>query len=624
MSEDTKVCFRCKYPRELSLYATNPATPDGLSFNCAYCRRAEQAEAKQPRRSAGGSTTSGAGGSHKAKPAKAEWLNLKADPALLDCGPDENGKARTLVINTYAGSLLIAAKRAGVGVIASLEDVAYGTQLQAENFPELKGRLVGARANWPDLDLSRSMVIAHPPCAAFSMQQTSNAAANRGVDAEKFKCTKDVMEYSLSHRAAVLMLESVPLALEGARATHDEFAERHGYDVYRILQNASTFGVAQNRSRFWVVFVRRDAGLRPWLTKPEWPPVSIGDVMDQTTEEELADMVGQPARKLALLRSKFIEAGLTEAQADEVIRGDHGPGRSWKHAARILGLKIEKQTCKDLGRFFGRYEAQQTCVLDPAQPAPVVMWNSQWVCRGRGLCVAEYKAVMGFPRDYKMPRHERGGADDPRPWLSRGVVPQVAEWLLRHAQAWMAGAERPEGAIPLEAGQVYDFKPRKAEAPRAFDPHLIKRPKRVPADARAELDEKEPKPARPRKAREELTAKDWARLEASGMAWELYPDGPPAQFAEPAKHKRRVELAYRLTFPVDVDPDVVAAAFAPHKQVVVPPLKTLEVIDARTLRVVAQYEPPNAGGHKGDVDRIIARVVRALTPEYGEIKTERA
>jgi hypothetical protein len=90
---------------------------------------------------------------------------------------------KVLIINSYAGSLTLAAQ--GREVLGSYEDEGYGLEVQRANFPGLTYK--SRRSEWPAQDLSGVVVLAHPPCAAFSGQNTSANA--RGTDAKKFQCT---------------------------------------------------------------------------------------------------------------------------------------------------------------------------------------------------------------------------------------------------------------------------------------------------------------------------------------------------------------------------------------------------------------------------------------------------
>src|SRR5439155_6327803 len=141
---------------------------------------------------------------------------------------------------------------AGLPIRGSYEDAGFGLSLQMVNFPDLEFR--ATVDDWPDhQDLRRTIVLAHPPCSAFSRQTPKGRT---GIQSDAFACTKRVLSYAMRRGAVAIAIESVQPALEGAKAVHDGYARRHGYHLYRVLQNAISFGVPQWRPRFWAVFVR--------------------------------------------------------------------------------------------------------------------------------------------------------------------------------------------------------------------------------------------------------------------------------------------------------------------------------------------------------------------------------
>jgi site-specific DNA-cytosine methylase len=553
VGETVRTCFVCKVEKPITEFGetTRPGAESGRRFSCKACN--EDSEIK---------TTSGGGVPRTCrrptKPRGRKWVDYKGD-AELDTRPTADGTPRALVINTYGGSLLIGAARAGVEVIASLEDSGYGTQHQHANFPELRDRIIGGRTNWPTLDLEEAIVIGHPPCAAFSQVNTSaKTEGARGIGAAKFKCTVDVLTYAMTARAKVIMVESVVRTMEGARTVHDRLAGEHGYDVYRVLQAAADFGVPQKRNRFWCIFVRQDAGFKPWFKLPDYPAKRLCEIL------ELGDdgpFLGMPkVQKLVDdLPRQFTEAGLTNAQIEEVFRGEHGYGRTFRLACRVLDLPGTIETRSQLSPIFGKYESAQVSILDPEGLAPTVMGGASWMCAGRALMAVEYKRIMGYPDDYQLP-------DDPREWLSRGVVPEVAAWLLSHAIQWGRGMA-DEDAVHLNPGDVLNV---------------------------SEL--RNPQPV----------------CDGQGAERKTVPKTRTTvpKTRTPGQLKRRVIRRYAFALGT-VPEEEVRAAFEPKKQLVCHPLVSLEE-RASGFAAVLQYEPPNKGGHKGDVERIAQRAAKRL------------
>lgn len=327
-------------------------------------------------------------------------------------------KPDVVVINSYGGSLQVGARMAGLNVVLSMEDAAFGIDIQKMNYPSVE---YVDRAPWPDRSLSGQVVLAHPPCAAFSNQNQSNDKRHRGSAAESFKCHVAVMEYSMRNGCSALAIESVPGALEGARETYDRVAKKYGYNVFRIMQNAVTFGVPQWRPRFWALFTKLP---ELWIEhKPEVRNLASvmlpsGTMLDGTETEQ------------ANLERKFKQNGFTTLGLFDLSMGEEGTG-NLLHTYRkyVQGLDGDDVTLEECARrlgtsgtFFCKYPRR----LDPEGFATTVLSDSNWWFMERSLYVEEYCGIMGFPVDYKWPEGKRRTF---RTYLSKGVCPPVAAWV---------------------------------------------------------------------------------------------------------------------------------------------------------------------------------------------------
>jgi site-specific DNA-cytosine methylase len=367
---------------------------------------------------------------------------------------------KVLSINTYCGSLLVAAQ--DQEVIGSYEDAGYGTDIARQNFPKL--RHVARQRDWPSQDLSGVVVLAHPPCAAFSQQ--NHTEGKTGLDADKFKCTVAVIDYALSNHCAALCVESVIPALEGAREVHDRLAATHGYTVYRVLQNAISFGVAQWRPRFWCVFWPKDGPEHLVLRlQPQYK--SVGQVLseaepgpiDQTMQnkfnwsvEKLKAKGVDPERLQEwLCPYEEEDAGIL---AEVLCKKLNYPGTMRELAAEYLvGLKPDKPQ--------GGFQTSWLRLLAANKYATTILFDSHFVALGRPLSINEYKACMGFPRDYVFPPKYLKYF---REYLSRGVCPPVAEWLLGEVTDNLKGKVRlVDGAAVIGAGETADLRPAKGD-----------------------------------------------------------------------------------------------------------------------------------------------------------------
>lgn len=348
-----------------------------------------------------------------------------------------------LVINGYAGSLVLAATSIGCDVVGSYEhdDRAKGIEVQRMNFTHLS--YANSRRSWPNDDLAGVVVVAHPPCAAFSKQ---NRTTNRGTDASTFAMTTDTLGYAMGQRADAVLLESVVGAFEGAKAVHDQFACRYGYRLYRVLQNASTFGVPQHRERFWAVFVRE--GVTPedvWFYhQPR--RCTVGDVLDENPSRP----IGAIASRVKRQREVLFDA-LGPLDAERVMSGEFGFGTIRRVIASARGCR--KLSADDERRLcLNGFRSDHINVLDPNGVSSTLLKNSTWVCRGRALSAAEYKRVMGFPDSYRFP------VDDWRPLITKGVCPPVAAWLLDQVLSWIEGVTPAEGPTWVQPGGVLDIR----------------------------------------------------------------------------------------------------------------------------------------------------------------------
>jgi site-specific DNA-cytosine methylase len=388
-------------------------------------------------------------------------------------------KLPVLIINSYAGSLTLAAHQERHPVVGSYEDAGYGLAIQRVNFPKLDYR--ETTATWPQRqDLSGTLVIAHPPCAAFSQQNTTKAA--RGLDAPKFQQTKAVIEYALRNRCAGLAVESVCGALEGARTVHNELAARYGYAVFRMLQNAVSFGVPQWRERFWAIFLPRSVG----ALRFDWVPrhVSLRDIYQEKGTLHEYDVV-RFERQL----KKVAEA--TDAKwARQLFCGRHGLGSivrplqrelTWRgrpapayrgHAAGSLCATSQAWCCSERKDSTTTFLCRVMRLVDPDGVAGAVLGDAWWVWPGmeaRTFYEEEYKAVMGFPPDYDMSVVRSRLI---RTYLSRGVCPPVARWVLRMLQSTVTGAKTTHYAR-REDDTVVDLRPTRREVKEALCKKVI-------------------------------------------------------------------------------------------------------------------------------------------------------
>lgn len=368
---------------------------------------------------------------------------------------------RVVSINTYGGSLLIAARRRGDEVVASMEDANYGIPIQQANFPNLN--YYPMLNDWPtSMNLKDTVVIAHPPCAAFSSQNRGRASM-RGIDAPKVKCTAAVFHYAMGNQAPVIAVECVPKGLEGRRALDDEYASHYGYDVYRILLNSSLLGVPQFRPRFWAIFFRK--GLLHNGELNLTLPVNrktVGQVMANSVGKELTEIpwvkkvtATQLERLHLVMDGHEVERYLATARGSVV--------RTLPQHLEFEGGSADKlRVAYAMGHNF---TSHSMVMLHENDLAPTLLAGSWWWYKNRALAAEEYKEIMDFPREYKFPGDYYLARC--REYLSRGVAPSTAQWILGSIEENLTRSypayDYPAIERSIHAGEVAEFKARRRE-----------------------------------------------------------------------------------------------------------------------------------------------------------------
>lgn len=379
---------------------------------------------------------------------------------------------RTLIINTYAGSLLLGADAVkGARIIGSYEDVGYGSNITKANrarFTQLEPgfEFVDAYKDWPDQDLSDTIILAHPPCAAFSQQNVS--AAKRGINTDAFDCTRKVLKYGMTNNVAAMAIESVVGALGGAWDVYDDMTEKGGYFVYRILKNSLLFGVPQFRERFWAILIRKDLAEQfgvnmTWRLLPKVVPLSaaVDHLLPGTPTTQVQENIDFFVNKL--VKNHGFEEAEVRAIGLAHQTGHRRTGFAQLIAPRFFPNEDHKLVCR---RHISPFASAQPSILAEGGYTPVLLGSSTWVYKGVALPVEAYKAVMGFPTDYIFPGATAGHF---RTFLSKGVCPPVATWILDNVRMHLgAPSATPFTAVGgytkvVEPNRIASFRPGKNE-----------------------------------------------------------------------------------------------------------------------------------------------------------------
>lgn len=410
----------------------------------------------------------------------------------------------------------------------------------------------------------------------------------------------------MGNRAAAIAVESVTGALAGAWEVHDFYARKYGYEIYRILQNGATVST-QNRNRFWALFFRKDVTLTYGLftMTPKWKTV-------RQTLDERGPVYGRVppivVRDFNALKGRLLESGWFDETGLEALFGKQPPGRV--HVGKVHKV-IQKKFRPDLHLDEIIAVIRQTpkmwgCkyldFIDPNGLVGVLQGISWWYIDGANLPEIGFKRLMGFPDDYIFP--EGAIRNDIRTYLSKGVIPQVATWVLEQVMANLGAREFKQDEtfnIRIAPGGVADFRftkktcgeevPELRESEGEFDVTINELPKEteegLPVIVADPVIEEVPEPA------PEITVRK------------------PA----PGPKKRRVAYEALVVFEdpsVRLEEEELLEAFRAKREPVVPPLAKWK-IELGRVELTAQYEPPRSGGVKTDVMRILKRGQKKLT-----------
>ena len=356
-----------------------------------------------------------------------------------------------VTINTYAGSMLLGATAAKANVLATMEDCGFGSDLQALNFSKVPRyektedwpeKFPGAA--WRDID-----IIAHPPCASFSVM-AARYDFQRGTDSDGFECHARVINYGLGHRCRSVIIESVVGAYEGGREEYEKLASRYGYRVNYIFLNAVSFGVPQWRPRVWVVFHRLKT-------------FKVNLVPRYTLLKEVLGAGPTPVEGMLGGHMGKLWEGTRK-----VLKGKKPVGHIHQVLRREYGLTSYEELEARFPHAHG-YVSGHIRFVDPNWFSTAILGNTALAYQDRLLTLEEFCAIMGFPREYKFGRRIRQA----RMYLSKGVCPQVATWILKTVDKNLQGWTGPSTHETGDQGGVIDLRVKRGEIVAALSGEVV-------------------------------------------------------------------------------------------------------------------------------------------------------
>jgi site-specific DNA-cytosine methylase len=276
--------------------------------------------------------------------------------------------------------------------------------------------------------------------------QNSGNAKLRGTDTDAFHCHTEVMDYALGHHCRSLAIESVMGAYEAAHESYEEAALKYGYRVNYIMCNSASFGVPQWRERIWTVF-HQVPKRQPFKVdfKPHY--VTLGSILNPNgTEWPLGNSnAAKVWEKVSPLITKKWTTGCSIMKSVQDAY-DIPSEPNFAGARRKFG--------------FSGFVTSHPKLIDHNGFSPVILFDLFLADGQRRLTIEEYCSIMGFPRDYKWGKRQKQF----RMYLSKGVCPPVAAWILktvdRNASGWVGKRTHSEE----DFGGVIDLRPKKVDA----------------------------------------------------------------------------------------------------------------------------------------------------------------
>lgn len=345
-----------------------------------------------------------------------------------------NKKLTCVDLFAGAGGLSLAAKNAGLSVVAAVEKNGHACVSYRHNIIK-KGRAKLYEKDILELspqDLLRKhfaegnccdIVLGGPPCQGFSVHRINDA----GIGDPRNALILRYFEYVATLRPKVFLMENVPGILW---ERHKEFIDAFykegkaaGYNVLKpIVLDARDYGVPQRRKRVFILGVRKDFSFTV-----SWPPAP--------THGSPAARAGNPNLHHWVTAASVFDQALPENDPNnihmnhtsdliEVFKSTPCNGGSRRDSNRVLPCHEEHSGHKDV---YGR--------IDPSQPGPTMTTACINPSKGRfvhptehhGITVRHAARFQTFPDWFVF----QGGLISSGEQIGNAVPVQLGETLLR-------------------------------------------------------------------------------------------------------------------------------------------------------------------------------------------------
>lgn len=297
----------------------------------------------------------------------------------------------TTAIDLFAGlgGFTVAVESVGVRVLWAADHWPAAVEMHAANHPGVQHLTQDLhQARWETVP-PHDLLLASPCCQGHSRARGKDRP---GSDASRSTAWA-VISCAEFHRPAVAIVENVPEFLSWVLYPAWSAAMRAlGYSLAPHIIDAADCGVPQHRQRLFIVATRSAAPLD--LGRPAVEHRTASSILD--FDSGVWSPVETPRRSPATLRR--VAAGRA-SQGARFVMPYYGSGSG------LTGRSL-------------------------ARPLGTVTTRDRWALvdgdRMRMLTVQEYRAAMGFPAGYRLPRRRHEAIH----MLGNAVAPPAAAWLI--------------------------------------------------------------------------------------------------------------------------------------------------------------------------------------------------
>lgn len=309
------------------------------------------------------------------------------------------------------GGNSLAAKQAGIEIVAGFDKWDLATKVYQENFPNAlifnkaleQINIRKIKENLGNIDL----ILASPECTSHSI-----ARGNRVPDKQSMSLAFQVTRFAKAFQPRWILIENVT---QMARWDNYKKFKKSlidlGYFISEQELTASDFGTPQSRKR---LFMLCDKVTTPTavVPRPDIPLMCARDIVNLNGTYKLSPLYkeGRAANTIQRARS-----GMAVHGEDPFLLVYYGSGGTGNGGFQSLDIPLRTVTTVD--RF---------ALLKQSNKGPVM----------RMLQVPELKSAMGFPSDYKL---NQGTRRDKIHMLGNAICPPLVNSIIEQ----MLGLEAP-------------------------------------------------------------------------------------------------------------------------------------------------------------------------------------